>query len=301
MDFVTLHTILEQLDAQQRAELAGLDAMAASDPAEARRLERSRAARLRMRASAVFFIERSWERIAPQLGQFNLAIATGKSEQELAAYVESLLRREPAYAWGWMRARMNHRLMQLLEECWPHLEARHTAEMAEYAAALKALDYYWFRQSPRHHLKAGYHTALAVACKWYGTAMELAATEMRGQQPPDLSFKKELHLFASASMTMLSRSDGWLWDSAGAEPLEARLEGTTLCPKHRPLPRLELSAQPDCGVRMGCPALRARAAGAQSAPFLGVIAWMENTYCSTLAALINADGGDLGHNVKEPI
>jgi hypothetical protein len=174
---------------------------------------------------------------------------------------------------------MNAHLMKHLNAAWPGLVANFPSEMREYANSLKALDHYGFRVSPQHHLKAGYHTALAVACKWYGTAAEHVATHPDWQAPA--GFKKELRLFAASSMTMLARTDGWLWDSAGAEPMDAQMHGATLLAAHKHMPVLSLETQQDCGVRMGCPALRAKAEDGPT-PFNGIVEWVERVYSEAL-------------------
>ena len=279
MNYLALQEIITELDAHQRTEQAVLDELAKARPDVARKAAQARDARRRMLSSAVFFIEQSWAAISPAIAAFSLAENAGKSPEELNTYLRGLLIREPAYAWGWTRARMNAHLMRHLNAAWPGLVANFPSEMKEYANSLKALDHYGFRVSPQHHLRAGYHTALAVACKWYGTAAEHAANHPGSQRAA--GFTKELRLFASCSMTMLARTDRWLWDSAGAEPMDAQMEGNTMRVAHKPVSVLNLETQQDCGVRMGCPALRAKAEEGPT-PFNGIVEWVERVYSEAL-------------------
>ena len=144
------------------------------------------------------------------------------------------------------------------------------------------MDYYKFRETPLHHLKAGYHTALGVACKWCGSAFEL-----RHAMPPACPhaappLHEELRLFASFSMTMLARTDGYLWDAAGAKPLDAVLEDGELKIAPKTIAELSLDSAPDHGLRLGCPALRARCQTGLPV-FSGIIAWVEQVFSHYLA------------------
>ena len=272
MPYQPLREILSALDAQQRQELTAL-----SDRVEEAELQRARNARRTLSAIAIFFIERSWESIAPELEAFSLEAESRKSAEELRAYLRGLRNRQPAFAWGWIRARMEARLMLLLEQRVPDLLAQNPEKATLYTHWLRSVDRYWFRETPLHHLKAGYHTALGVACKWYGSAFEL-----RTEAPPSCpraapDFQDELRMFASFSMTMLTRTDGYLWDSAGAEPLDAVLDGDTLRVASRLVAELSLETAPDYGLRLGCPALRARRENGTPA-FAGMIGWVEQVF-----------------------
>jgi len=272
MSYESLHEILAKLEAQQRRELDTL-----SKSVDRAQTDRKRRTRRQLSTVAVFFIEQSWESFAPTLETFSLEAEAKKSPEELRAYLNSLRRQEPAYAWGWLRARMNARLMQHLEACVPDLLQQHPEMAALYRKSLRRVDTYWFRETPLHHLKAGYHTALAVTCKWYGTAFELRTANPASCPHADLHFAAELRQFASLSMTMLTRTDGYLWDSAGAHPMDAILEDGTLKIRAKPVEEIALENAPDYGVRLGCPALRARRQEG-SAAFPGIIEWVEQIF-----------------------
>lgn len=279
MTYRPLYEILTDLDAQQRRELTELSSSV--DQAE---LERIRHARKQLATVAVFFIERSWGAIAPQLEAFSLEMETGKSSEELKAYLNKLHRTHPAYAWGWTRARMNARLMQLLEAWVPELLRQNPEMAALYQDSLRQVDAYWFRETPLHHLKTGYHTALAVSCKWYGAALEL----QKEARPSSCShamphFSAELRQFASFSLTMLHRTDRYLWDSAGAEPLDAVWESGTLKIAHKAIEEISPASAPDYGLRLGCPALRARRQSGTPA-FQGIVEWVEQVFSRHLSA-----------------
>ena len=276
MSYKPLREILYDLDRQQREETAAL-----CGRVNAAEMQRVRNAKKQLAMTAVFFIERSWEVLAPQIEAFSLEEERGKSPEELRAYLERLRNRQPAFAWGWIRARMNARLMRWLEVCIPDLLLQHPERAALYAESLRKVDWYWFRESPLHHLKTGYHTALAVACKWYGSAFELLPDAAHPCPHSSLLFREELRHFASFSLTMLTRADGYLWDSAGAEPLAAIVEEGTLKIAHKAIQELSLDTAPDYGLRLGCPALRARS-GTERPAFSGVIAWVEQVFCRHL-------------------
>lgn len=277
MPYKTLNEILIELDAQQRREWVEL-----SRSVDSAEIERKRNARKQLASIAVFFIEQSWEALAPEVEAFSLEAEVGKRTEELQAYLRGLYERQPAFAWGWTRARMDARLMRLLEGCVPDLLRQHPEQAALYRDSLRQVDHYWFRESPLHHLKAGYHTALAVACKWYGTAYELRKESSLARPPADFDFSAELRQFASFSLTMLTRTDRYLWDSAGAEPMEAILQDGALRVVPHTIPELSLQSAPDYGVRLGCPALRARRQEGTSA-FLGIIGWVEQVFSRYLS------------------
>ena len=272
MSYMPLSDILSALDARQREELAALAGLV--DAAE---LQRVREAKKRLFAASVFFIERSWEVLAPQVEAFSLESEAGKSGEELRAYLEILRNQQPAFAWGWIRARMESCLMRRLENCVPGLLRQCPEQAASYADSLGSLYPYWFRQTPLLHLKAGYHTALAVACKWYGSMFELLPNTSASCPYATRGLSEELRRFASFSMTMLVRTDSYLWDSAGAESLEAALEGGTLKVVHKAVEEARLDSAPDYGLRLGCPALRARNQAGQPA-FPGIVAWVEQVF-----------------------
>ena len=276
MPHQTMQEILAALDAQQRREIAALAGLV-----EDAELKRARNAKRQLYAASAFFIERTWEVIAPQLRAFSLEAEAAKSTPQIQAHLHTLQARGPAFAWGWLRARMNACLMRHLDACVPDLLAEYPQQAALYVDSLHSVDAYWFRQSPPQHLKAGYHTALAVACKWYGSALELLLGPEASCPPAVCQFRGELRQFASFSMTMLERTDGYLWDSAGAEPLDAVIEEGTLKIGMRAIEELSLANAPDYGVRLGCPALRARSEAGPPA-FDGVITWMEQVFSKYL-------------------
>ena len=276
MSYKPLRDMLAALDAQQRQEIAAL-----SGKVNEAELSRVREAKRRLYTVTAFFIERSWEVLAPELETFSLEAEAGKTTEELGVYLKGLRRRGPAFAWGWVRARMDNWLMRRLEACVPSLLLQYPEESALYADSLRKMDYYWFRESPLHHLKAGYHTALGAACKWYGSAFEFL-----GDAPPSCpyaapDFQEELRLFASFSLTMLARTDGFLWDSTDAKPLEAVLDGETLLIAEKAAAELSLENAPDYGLRLGCPALRARKTAGLPA-FPGITDWVARTFSRSL-------------------
>ena len=277
MFYGPLREILSALEAQQRQEFAAL-----SGRVNAAALHRRRHARKQLYTVAVFFIEQSWEIIAPQAAAFSLEAETGKTTAEVREYLTGLRCRQAAYAWGWVRARMNARLMQWIEVCVPDLLRQHPEKAALYAHSLRRVDSYWFRETPLHHLKAGYHTALGVSCKWYGSAFEL-----QSDLPPSCPyaaprFQEELRRFASFSLTMLVRTDGYLWDSTDAKPLDAVMENGTLRMARKAVEGLSLETAPDYGLRLGCPALRARREAGLPA-FVGLTDWVEQVFARYLA------------------
>jgi hypothetical protein len=280
-----LSEVLSALDAQQRREFAALAGQV--DEAE---LNRVREARKQLSRVAVFFIERSWEGIAPDLEAFTLEAETGMSPEAIREHLETLRRRQAAHAWGWIRARMNARLMRLLEAHVPGLLEQHPEMAALYTESLCRVDgRYWFRKTALHHLKAGYHTSLGVACKWYGSAFELMP-ETPHSAP---SFREELRLFASFSLTMLTRTDRYLWDSAGADPLEATWNDGTLTIAEKAIEELQLECAQDYGARLGCPALRARRESGTPA-FPGMIDWVETVFSRYLVDSRILDPGHQG-------
>lgn len=269
-----LREILAALDAQQRKEIAAL-----SGKVDAAALNRAREAKKQLYTVTAFFIEQSWEVLAPQLETFSLESEAGKTTEELRDYLTGLRQRSPAFAWGWVRARMNVWLMRRIEACVPELLRREPEKAALYRDALRQTGSYWFRETPQHHLKAGYHTALGAACKWYGSACETLA-----DAPPSCPytvaaphFQEELRLLASFSLTMLARTDGILWDSTDAKPLEAVFNGETLLMADSSVEDISLDAAPDYGLRFGCPALRTRRAAGLPA-FSGIIDWVERIF-----------------------
>ncbi len=272
MSYSPLNEILAELDLLQRREITVL-----SERVDQKRLTKKRDAKRQLSSLALFFIERSWEVIGPQVVMFKLEHEARKSEADLRAYIVELYQRHSAYAWGWTRARMSAWLMRRLEECVPELLTSYPEKALEYASALRDADHYGFRVSAMHHLKAGYHTALCVACKWHGTACELIRTAPPGTSHAMPQFRDELRLFATFSMSMLARSDGYLWNSAGAEPMDAEFENGILKPATREIEEVPLENVPDFGVRLGCPALRAKSAEGPAA-FMGIVQWVEREF-----------------------
>jgi hypothetical protein len=265
-----LDSVLSTLDLHQRRELEALAACAGKDA-----ITHRREGKRELYAAARFFIEHTWEHLAPRLEEFSLEAESGKSTPDLHEYLRELQARQPAFAWGWMRSKMNAALMRCIEDSLPGLLAQHPEAAVHYQECLSHVDHYWFRQTPMHHLKAGYHTALSVACKWYGSAFELWCASADASTHPAL--RKELRMFASFSMTMLARTDGWLWDSAGAEPMDVIVEDGRLKVATRQLEELNLVHAPDYGVRLGCPALRARREQGPP-PFDGIVQWVEEVF-----------------------
>jgi hypothetical protein len=269
MPYKALNDILVELEQQQRREFTAL-----SLSVEYAALDRIRSARKQLSTATVFFIERSWDLIAPQLETFSLEAESGKSPEELHAYLNILRQDQPVYAWGWIRARMNARLVQILDACVPNLLGDHPEMAILYRDSLQQVDTYWFRETPLLHLKVGYQTALGVACKWYGSALELGKETSASCTHVTPHFAAELHQFASFSLTMLRRTDRYLWDSAGADPLDAVLEDGTLKIAHKAIEEIYLENAPDYGIRIGCPALRARRQSGTPA-FQGIVNWVE--------------------------
>ena len=278
MSYEPLSAVLAALDAQQRKEAERLSGQ--GNIAEQNRL---RSARKQLYTVAAFFIEQSWEFLAPRIEAFSLEAESGKTTEELQGYLASLRQRSPAYAWGWVRARMNARLMDWLETCVPELLLQYPEQAALYTKSLRRVAPYWFRETPLHHLKAGYHTALGVACKWYGSAFELREETLHSCPRRTHYFHEPLRRFASFSLTMLVRTDDYLWDSTDAKPLDAILQDGELLIGHKTIEELALESAPDYGVRLGCPALRARREEGLPA-FAGVIDWVEQVFVRSLLA-----------------
>ncbi len=90
-------------------------------------------------------------------------------------------------------------------------------------------------------------------------------------------FREEMRLFASFSLTMLVRTDRYLWDSAGATPLDAVIDEGVLKIAPQSLEELCIESAPDYGLRLGCPALRARRIGGVPA-FAGILDWVEDVF-----------------------
>ncbi len=259
MSYEPLHEILAKLEAQQRCELTSL-----SSSVDHAQMDHKRSAKKQLSTAAVFFIEQSWEALAPTIETFSLEGEAKKSPEELQAYLNSLRSQQPSYAWAWVRARMNARLMQCLKVCVPDLLRQHPEMAALYHKSLRQVDTYWFRETPLHHLKAGYHTALGVACKWYGSAFELR-NESPGACPHEsLRFSAELRQFASFSMSMLTRTEGYLWDSAGAAPMNMVLEEGVLKLRGQLIEEIALESAPDYGVPPGLPCVTGTPTGGNS-------------------------------------
>ena len=265
--------MLLTLDAQQRKEMAAL-----AGQVDAAALSRSREAKKRLYTVAAFFIQESWEVLAPQIETFSLEAESGKTTEELRAYLALLRQRPSAHAWGWLRARMNAWLMRRLEACVPPLLLQYPQQTALYKDSLRQVDAYWFRETPLHHLKAGYHTALGVFCKWRGATVASSAEAQTSCPYAPPGFQEELRLFASFSLTMLVRMDGCLWDSTDAKPMEAVLDGDTLLVAEKAIEELCLASAPDYGLRLGCPALRARREQAGLPAFPGIVDWVDRIF-----------------------
>ena len=226
--------------------------------------------------SSIFFIEQSWQRIEPVFQGESFGLELGMSRPELTTYLQELQSRNPAFAWGWLRSRMNKKLLGIVTEVTPDLLEQFPKEAKLYTKSLRQCGQYWFRETPLHHLKAGYHTALGVACKWYGSYYERCTTQ---GVAPDLIFRAELRSFASFSMTMLHRTDGYLWDSAAASDLDAIIERGQPLLREQSIERIDPNTMPDKATRLGCPALRAKQIGtAQQSPFDGVVQWVEQVF-----------------------
>ena len=267
MTYLPLQQILDSLDQQQREQWVELTANTSEVERRKRREARQELARM-----ATVLIERSWLEISPRMEAFTLEREAGMSTELLQDYITSLAHREAAYAWSWVRSRMNGPLMQWIEEIVPRLLAQDPDLETHYLICLRSVYQYGFRSSPLHHIKAGYHTALGVACKWYGSTLENLPA---GSPPPQ--FSEELRQFASFSMSMLARTDGYLWDSAGAAPMDIVMAEGGMLLTVKDFPHLDLTKAPDYGVRLGCPALRARSEQGPAA-FSGIICWVETLF-----------------------
>jgi hypothetical protein len=228
----------------------------------------------------IFFIEKSWLLIEKDLLTPTFGLTFEQSPEELRIYLKELKTRNPAFAWGWLRARMNERLLSLVAEALPSMLNQYPVEAKKYNKALRKCGQYWFRETPLHHLKAGYHTALGVACKWYGSYIEKCLEQ--GIEPTQ-TYQDELKTFASFSMSMLHRTDKYLWDSAASVDLEAIVEDSFLLVHEKKIDTIEPISLPDKAARLGCPALRAKKSDESLySPFDGVILWVEKVFHSYL-------------------
>ena len=263
--------ILAKLEAQQRRELATLSNLV--DDAD---LDRKRAAKKQLSTVAVFFIERSWEAFAPTLETFSLEAEAKKSPEELRAYLNSLRRQQPAYAWAWLRARMNARLMQCLEACVPDLLRQHP-EMADlYRESLRQVDAYWFRDSAASSQdRLSYRSGGRLQMVRLG--FRVAAREPRllpaRRSPP-------LCGVAAARVVLPDHNDPnrRLSLGLGRRVPHGCHSGGGKVQVSRPAHRgIALESAPDYGVRLGCPALRARRQDGPAA-FPGLLDWVEQTF-----------------------
>ena len=265
-----LELILSELNDFQQKELATVAEELKSEKNKKQELSRA----------SIFFIEKSWEYIYPHLQKEQFGLLLDKNHDEVIVYLEELRSRNPAFAWGWLRARMNERLMQLITECVPDLIMSYPKEAVRYQKALRKTGYYWFRETPLHHIKAGYHTALGVACKWYGSYFETCPDKKKMR----ISFERELKTFASFSMSMLQRTDTLLWDSAAARAMECIHQKDTVQFKIAEVANRDLHTEIDKGARVGCPALRAKSYCTEiDTPFIGTIRWVEAVFDAFLS------------------
>lgn len=205
------------------------------------------------------FIARSWKLMEPELMEgpwFGLSI--DKSMEELSAYLREIEQRSSAFPWAWIRARATEAIMTRLSMMLPELSKSYSAEFDSYRKALHRAGIYWFRQSPKQHLEAGYHTALSGVWKVLGEEF-YCLRDIRSWMPEDsLRVKKAMRSFATFHMEYLLASDGYLWDSAGATAYRWSGSQSSADEVSEVCNRVKVDALGLKEGRLGCPALRAK-------------------------------------------
>lgn len=228
-----------------------------------------------------FFISHTWNEIEPKLmvpPNYGLTLPS-----DLSTYLVTLHERNPAFPWAWFRSRCTELLVEHLEKVLPKILEAHPKEAALYIKTLRKAGFYWFRQTPLHHLKLGYHTAISALWKMWGGGYELC---LKHNIPWDDKFQEKFFSYAkqtaSFHLEMLTAVDGTLWDGAGAtsipadgfdggepvismEHIKKILEGFPKNPKM-------LSEG-----RLGCPALTSQAQNTKSV-FDGVTMWTDKIF-----------------------
>lgn len=205
------------------------------------------------------FIERSWQDISKEL----LTEDLGLGNLIIGDYLKELKTRGSAFPWAWIRARSEEAVINRL---------RIDDDITEYTKHLRKNGKYWFRETPHHHLKLGYHTAISAFWKMLGGGHALYL-EKTGQFSPSNreSLLKLSRVMATFNLEMLLALDGVLWDGAAANPLD--LEISHDGEPHLTDETIELVTErfKDPSQRLGCPALRTTA-------FSGIQNWCEQVF-----------------------
>ena len=217
--------------------------------------------KIELHRHAESFIAHSWAAMKPALTVapwFGLV-----SPIELSAlpeYLAEMKGRSSAFPWAWFRARATEALSSRLDEILPDMKRAHSEQFAAYEKSLRSAGRYWFRQSVRQHLQAGYHTALSAI--WMALGEHHAALAEQGltwDKEDSARTKKALKTLASFHLDYLIAADNVLWNSAGATefPWKAR-EGFGEATVGKVLSNFA-DKQPGADQdRLGCPALRAK-------------------------------------------
>lgn len=162
-----------------------------------------------------FFISETWKIISPNFSLDCLdRIYKEHPKENLSEYFDTLKKRNSSFAWAWIRARITDTLYAKLDFALREVSNKFPKEWVQYRKLLLKNGHYWFRQSQKHHLKLGYHTAISVICKLIGTKY----FDNKGglSQNYNNYIKECSKVFASFDLELLTASDNVLWNSAGA-------------------------------------------------------------------------------------
>lgn len=202
------------------------------------------------------FIESTWTTISRELLKEDL----GLGHLEIGDYLRELKTRGSAFPWAWMRARCEEALLNRLKI---------KEDTTLYTKLLRKNGHYWFRETPYHHLKLGYHTAISAFWKMLGGGHALYM-EKTGDftEQNRRSLLKLTKIMATFNLEMLIALDGVLWDGAAANPLTLEISKDGEPKLTDDVIELVRAKFINPSERLGCPALRTRA-------FQGVCDWTE--------------------------
>lgn len=228
-----------------------------------------------------FFISHTWNEIEPLLmssKNYGLTLP-----DDLNSYLVELNKRNPAFPWAWFRSRCTEVLIEHLERVLPKILENNPKEANTYLKSLKKAGFYWFRQTPLHHLKLGYHTAISALWKMWGGGVELCLKHnVEWNEKMHEQFFNYAKQTASFHLEMLTAVDGVLWDGAGATSIPASSFENGVPEISKEQIEMILSGFPKnpgqlSEGRFGCPALTSKATRTKSI-FDGVAFWIEKIF-----------------------
>jgi hypothetical protein len=135
----------------------------------------------------------------------------------LNEYIIHLNKRNPCFGWAWIRARIEEQVEKALDDVIELVISSYPKEAKKYQTLLLKNGFYWFRQSIRHHLRLGYHTAVSVIVKLIGTYkyQNKEVFHSVSKEYKDSTFTA-CKTFSAFDLELLLASDKVLWDSASA-------------------------------------------------------------------------------------